>query len=140
MSRIRVLQIDYIKKVVLVSLRLIISFFPHSRDNYKFTSVTLFIELVPQNVRKSVPNPTLPARRYVAINQQDNNNESYSSSTPRNRSFYSNEKETVPQAKGGRLSMPAMNTSRRAPNFTSNNKYRSQFAARNLLVRQLLLH
>ena len=118
-------------------------FFPLSLfllDNYNLTSVIMFIELVPQNVRKSVPNPTLPARRYVAINQQDNNNESYSSSTPRNRSFYSNEKENVPQAKGGRLSMPAMNTSRRAPNFTSNNKYRSQFAARNLLVRQSLLH
>jgi len=93
-----------------------------------------FAREVMQNVRKNVTHQTTPARRYLAINATENGEELFTSSTPKHGSFYSHGKENLSAAKGARLSMPAMNTSRRPPSFTSS-KYRSQFAARNLLVR-----
>ena len=79
------------------------------------------------------------------ISDDDN---SFSSSTPRNGSFYSQSKEHSSPARGGRLAAAASassmqpqpppsssssSSSRRSSNFSSS-KYRSQFAVRNLMV------
>lgn len=89
-----------------------------------------FAREVMQNVRKN-ERQQAPARRYLAINTQDQIEENYNS--VRNASFYNSGKEKVSAMKGGRLSMPALGTSRRPQNFSSN-KFRSQFAVRSHLL------